>query len=134
MANFTVTTSAVFLPTIWANETVRATENALVAAGLVKRYDFLVKSRGQTIDIPNISKRNRFFSSESGVKFHQQFTQTNSQPEIELFQLEFDKIDDGIVIGILQRYRGFGFESYLLPQGSGLPLSNRREDILIIRN
>lgn len=55
MANFTTTTSAVFLPTIWANETVRATENALVAAGLVKRYDYLVKSRGQTIDIPNIS-------------------------------------------------------------------------------
>jgi hypothetical protein len=53
--SFTTTTSAVFLPTIWANETVRATENALVAAGLVKRYDYLVKSRGQTIDIPNIS-------------------------------------------------------------------------------
>jgi hypothetical protein len=52
---FTTTTSAVFLPTIWSNETLRATENALVAAGLVKRYDYLVKSRGQTITIPNIS-------------------------------------------------------------------------------
>ena len=53
--SFTTTTSAVFLPTIWSNETLRATENALVAAGLVKRYDYLVKSRGQTIEIPNIS-------------------------------------------------------------------------------
>lgn len=52
---FTTTTSAVFLPTIWSNETLRATENALVAAGLVKRYDYLVKSRGQTINIPNVS-------------------------------------------------------------------------------
>lgn len=52
---FTTTTSAVFLPTIWSNETLRATENALVAAGLVKRYDYLVKSRGQTITIPNVS-------------------------------------------------------------------------------
>lgn len=52
---FTTTTSAVFLPTIWSNETLRATENALVAAGLIKRYDYLVKSRGQTINIPNIS-------------------------------------------------------------------------------
>ena len=52
---FTTTTSSVFLPTIWSNETLRATENALVAAGLVKRYDYLVKSRGQTITIPNVS-------------------------------------------------------------------------------
>ncbi len=52
---FTTTTSSVFLPTVWSREVVRATENALVAAGLVKRYDYLVQGRGQTIDIPNIS-------------------------------------------------------------------------------
>jgi len=55
MANITTTTAAVFLPTLWSVETLRATENALVAAGLVKRYDALVKSRGQTISVPNIS-------------------------------------------------------------------------------
>jgi len=55
MSNITTTTAAVFLPTLWSVETLRATENALVAAGLVKRYDALVKSRGQTIEIPNIS-------------------------------------------------------------------------------
>lgn len=58
MANITTTTAAVFLPTLWSIETLRATENALVAAGLVKRYDALVKSRGQTINIPNISNLN----------------------------------------------------------------------------
>lgn len=41
--------------TLWSVETLRATEVALVAAGLVKRYDALVTSRGQTINIPNIS-------------------------------------------------------------------------------
>ena len=55
MANVTTTTAAVFLPTLWSYETLRATENALVAAGLVKRYDALVKARGQTIQVPNIS-------------------------------------------------------------------------------
>ena len=55
MANITTTTAAVFLPTLWSVETLRATERALVAAGLVKRYDSLVKARGQTITIPNIS-------------------------------------------------------------------------------
>lgn len=53
--NITITTAAVFLPTLWSVETLRATERALVAAGLVKRYDSLVKARGQAIKIPNIS-------------------------------------------------------------------------------
>ena len=43
------------------------------------------------------------------------------------------KIDDGVLFSILHRYRNSGFETYLLPQGEGLPLSNRREDILIVR-
>jgi hypothetical protein len=55
MANITTTTAATFLPTLWSTETIRATESALVAAGLVKRYDALVKSRGAAIQIPNIS-------------------------------------------------------------------------------
>lgn len=55
MPNITTTTAAVFLPTLWSVETLRAAENALVAAGLVKRYDALVKARGQAIKIPNIS-------------------------------------------------------------------------------
>lgn len=55
MANITTTTAAVFLPTLWSVETLRATENALVAAGLVKRYDAMVKAKGQAIKVPNIS-------------------------------------------------------------------------------
>lgn len=55
MANITTTTAAVFLPTLWSVDTLRATENALVAAGLVKRYDAMVKAKGQAIKIPNIS-------------------------------------------------------------------------------
>lgn len=55
MPNITTTTAAVFLPTLWSVETLRATENALVAAGLVKRYDSMVQAKGQAIKIPNIS-------------------------------------------------------------------------------
>lgn len=55
MANVTTTTAAVFLPTLWSIETLRAAESALVAAGLVKRYDALVKAKGQAIKIPLIS-------------------------------------------------------------------------------
>ena len=86
MANFnsfSTTTSAVFLPTIWSNETLRATENALVAAGLIKRYDYLVKSRGQTIDIPNVS--NAFTASakvQGSDVTDQNFTETQTQIQI----------------------------------------------------
>lgn len=85
-------------------------------------------------DIPNISKRKRFFSSEAGVKYHQDFMKTLELPKVEHFVLEFDAIDDGVVFSLLQRYRNFGFESYLLPLKRTLPLQNRREDILIVRN
>lgn len=51
----TTTTGSVFLPTIWSIDTLRATENALVMAGLVKRYDSQVKAKGQTLSIPNIT-------------------------------------------------------------------------------
>jgi N4-gp56 family major capsid protein len=55
MANFTTTTSAVFIPEVWSVETLRAAERSLVMAPLVKRYDSLVKQRGDTIHIPHIS-------------------------------------------------------------------------------
>lgn len=55
MANVTVTTGAVFIPELWSMETQRATEAALVMAPLVKRFDSLVKGRGDTIHVPHIS-------------------------------------------------------------------------------
>lgn len=82
-------------------------------------------------DIPNISKRKRFFSSSTGIAFHKAFTGSDDAPEIKPFSLEEKKLDDGVVAGILMRYRNAGFDTYLLPQGDKLPLSNRREDILI---
>ena len=51
----TITTDAVFIPEVWSPEVLRATENALVMAPLVKRFDSLVTQRGDTIHIPNLS-------------------------------------------------------------------------------
>lgn len=85
-------------------------------------------------DIPNISKRNRFFASNTGLKFHQNFTKTNTSPEYEFNTLIEDKIDDSLVFAILSRYRNAGFETYLLEQPIDLPMRNRREDILIVKN
>ncbi len=96
----------------------------------------LLKDGGRFLiaDIPNISKRNRFFASDTGIKFHQNFTQTKTNPEYEFNTLIEDKVDDSLIFSILTRYRNAGFETYLLEQPSNLPMSNRREDILIIKN
>jgi hypothetical protein len=95
----------------------------------------LLKPGGRMLigDIPNISKRKRFFSTETGIEFHKDFTKTDTIPEVQYLKLEAGEIDDAIIMSILQRYRGFGFESYLLPQNSKLPMFNRREDILICK-
>ncbi len=95
----------------------------------------LLKPGGKMLigDIPNISKRKRFFSTETGIKFHKNFMNTDSFPEVNHLNLESGEIDDGIIMSILQRYRGFGFETYLLPQNNKLPMYNRREDILICK-
>lgn len=82
-------------------------------------------------DIPNISKRKRLLVSDAGIAFHRAWTQDDSLPEPFRLELPGDAIDDGVISGILQRYRNAGFETYLLPQSADLPMANRREDILI---
>lgn len=84
-------------------------------------------------DIPNISKRNRFFDSETGARFHQEFMKTEERPKVEFNKIEHDKIDDAVVFALLQRARSQGFDAYVLPQAVDLPMANRREDILITR-
>lgn len=96
----------------------------------------MLKEGGRLLigDIPNISKRNRFFASEEGLKYHQNFTKTKTKPEYKFNVLYEDKIDDSLIFSILMRYRYAGYETYLLEQPNNLPLSNRREDILIVKH
>jgi hypothetical protein len=84
-------------------------------------------------DIPNISKRKRFFASGSGLRYHQEFMKTDQCPEVKFNTIEHDQIDDAVVFSLLQRARAQGFDAYVLPQASNLPMANRREDILITR-
>ncbi|OZA77436.1 SAM-dependent methyltransferase [Polynucleobacter sp. 39-46-10] len=84
-------------------------------------------------DIPNVSKRKRFFASETGARFHQEFMKTDDLPIVEFNQIEHDQIDDAVVMSLIQRARAQGFDAYVLPQDPNLPMANRREDILITR-
>lgn len=104
-------------------------------------FDFIDKSiellapSGRMLigDIPNISMRKRFFSSESGIRYHQEFMQSNEKPSVLFNSIEHKQIDDSVVMAIISRVRAAGFHAYVLPQAEDLPMNNRREDILIIR-
>jgi hypothetical protein len=82
-------------------------------------------------DIPNQSKRKRFFSSPNGIRFHQDFTGTKDVPQVNFTSVDTGKIDDSVLIGLVLRARAAGYDAYLLPQPANLPMANRREDILI---
>jgi hypothetical protein len=82
-------------------------------------------------DIPNDSKRMRFFSSDAGIAFHRRFTGTNADPGAEVSEPRPGNIDDAVVLRLLARARAAGVDAYVLPQPSTLPMHNRREDILL---
>ena len=82
-------------------------------------------------DVPNVSKRRRFFSSPAGVRFHREFTQTETTPEVAFNRVERGQIDDAVVLALVARARAAGADAYVLPQRDDLPMANRREDILV---
>lgn len=84
-------------------------------------------------DIPNVSKRRRFFSSDAGVAYHRAFTGTDTMPALQDGVSSVNVIDDAAVMDIVMRARAAGADAYLLPQPASLPMANRREDILIRR-
>lgn len=109
-----------------------------VEANLWRFIDFsleLLAPGGQMLigDIPNISKRKRFFASDAGVKFHQEFMQTTGVLEVDFRAIESDKVDDAVILGLIMRARAQGCDAYWLPQPDTLPMANRREDILILK-
>ncbi len=101
----------------------------------VDRSLALLAEGGQMLlgDIPNVSKRKRFFRSAAGVRYHQHYTGTDEVPVVEFNSPEVGKLDDAVVLGIVARCRAAGFDAYVVPQAPRLPMANRREDILIHR-
>lgn len=51
----TGTTIATWRPNVWSAETLKARESNLVLAPLVRRFDRDVASKGQTVEVPNLS-------------------------------------------------------------------------------
>jgi N4-gp56 family major capsid protein len=94
MANFTTTTSAVFIPEVWSVETLRAAEAALVMAPLVKRYDTLVKQRGDTIHIPHVSNLAAQDKAQNSEVTLQTVTETETPIAIDQWKEVSFEIED----------------------------------------
>jgi hypothetical protein len=82
-------------------------------------------------DIPNVSKRRRFFATERGIAYHRRFTGSDSLPDLQHDAPLRGLIDDAVVLGLVARARAGGADAYVVPQDPALPMANRREDILI---
>ncbi len=95
----------------------------------------LLKNGGRLLlgDLPNITKKRRFLGSEAGRRLHMEWAKTAEPPKVEWNTFKEGEFDESVVFSILQRYRGMGCETYLLPQRDGLPMNKTREDILIVK-
>ena len=76
---------------------------------------------------PNVSSRNRFLNSSEGSAF----INAEFKDSINIKHEDYERLDDSIIFSIMQRFRNFNCETYLLPQNKNLPFANRREDIII---
>lgn len=84
-------------------------------------------------DLPNASMRKRFLASAAGAEHHRTHTGRDEAPGVEFNRLETGELDDAALLGLAARARAAGFHAWIVPQGPGLPMANRREDLLIER-
>ena len=93
----------------------------------------LLAPGGQALigDVPNHSKRRRFFASDSGVAFHQAFMNTDKAPPVDFNSPAPGRIDDAVISGLIQRCQAAGCDAYVVPQAFDLPMANRRDDLLV---
>ncbi|WP_162894701.1 class I SAM-dependent methyltransferase [Rhizobium terrae] len=82
-------------------------------------------------DIPNLSKRRRFFASEAGHAYHKAYTGKDEAPEVQIFEDATGRIDDSVLLAMMQRAQQAGCDAYLVPQSRDLPMANRRDDLII---
>jgi 2-polyprenyl-3-methyl-5-hydroxy-6-metoxy-1,4-benzoquinol methylase len=84
-------------------------------------------------DVPNSSMRRRFLASEAGRAHHREYTGRDEDPPVGWPALPAGEIDDAVVLALATRARDAGYHAWILPQAAGLPMANRREDLLFAR-
>ncbi|MFL1463222.1 class I SAM-dependent methyltransferase [Roseococcus sp. DSY-14] len=84
-------------------------------------------------DLPNASMRRRFLAGAAGRAFHRAYTGRDEDPVLATHPATEGEMDDSVLLSLVTRARALGFDAWVLPQPPGLPMANRREDILVRR-
>lgn len=83
-------------------------------------------------DCTNISKKKRFYASETGKLLFNDLKKSSNAIKNPSFNTpEYGELDDAVLESVVKRCRSFGLEAYLVPQPEGLAMWWEREDILI---
>jgi SAM-dependent methyltransferase len=91
-------------------------------------------------DIPNSDAARRFKATDFGASFAEAWSERtrnessdeDRERDVLLSSAKLPPyLGDDFVLAVLARYRGQGYEAYVLPQPIGLPFCYTREDILI---
>jgi hypothetical protein len=84
----------------------------------VDRAAALLRNGGHLLvgDVPNASKLRRFLASDAGARYHKTYMRTEEAPSIGAFDPPIDGIDDGVILGIIDRMRRRGFDAYVAGQ------------------
>lgn len=110
-------------------------------AEFVDHLGLLLAAGGQLLigDIPNVSKRARYFASEAGRRYHREYVARHGlESSADEVPAEFlnpppGSLDDSFILPLVARFRSRGFDAYILPQSPHLPFFNRREDLLVVK-
>jgi hypothetical protein len=84
-------------------------------------------------DLPNAAMRARFLASPSGARHHEAHYAGSPRPDVVFNAPQPNQLDDAVILGLVARARAAGFQGFVVPQAPGLPMANRREDVLIRR-
>lgn len=93
-------------------------------------------------DIPNVSKKGRFLSSDRGRHFESIYRNVPLE-QIPIYKDQEDfidksmgqnkKINDALFLKVLKHYRSKGYNAFLIPEPETLPFFHTREDLIIER-
>jgi hypothetical protein len=84
-------------------------------------------------DVPNFSMRRRFLASAAGRAHHREYAGRDEDPPVTWPASPGAEIDDAVTLALLARARDAGYHAWVVPQAAGLPMANRREDLLFER-
>ena len=90
----TTTTSAVFIPELWINPVIKATESRLVLADKVMRLDAEAKKYGDILHLPNVSNLTANDKTQGSEVTLNQVTETDNSVTIDTWKECSFEIED----------------------------------------